>query len=118
MCETTSSSPYANSVNKFTIESDGTTTIVITKLKGVTTKGMLISILSYSEHFEKQARNSKASDFRSFVTIACTFRNLLRSREVTINLKCDKNKYPGEMDGISIRGTTAVSSIVSLYEIC
>ena len=76
---------------------------------------MLISILSYSEHFEKQARNSKASDFRSFVTIACTFRNLLRSREVTINLKCDKNKYPGEMDGISIRGTTAVSSIVSLY---
>ena len=79
---------------------------------------MLISILSYSEHFEKQARNSKASDFRSFVTIACTFRNLLRSREVTINLKCDKNKYPGEMDGISIRGTTAVSSIVSFYEIC
>ena len=82
---------------------------------------MLISILSYSEHFEKQARNSrnsKASDFRSFVTIACIFRNLLRSREVTINLKCDKNKYPGEMDGISIRGTTAVSSIVSLYEIC
>ena len=78
---------------------------------------MLISILSYSEHFEKQARNSKASDFRSFVTIACTF-VLLRSREVTINLKCDKNKYPGEMDGISIRGTTAVSSIVSLYEIC
>ena len=37
---------------------------------------MLISILPYSEHFEKQARNSKASDFRSFVTIACTFRNL------------------------------------------
>ena len=69
---------------------------------------MLISILSYSEHFEKQARNSKASDFRGFVTIACTFRNLLRSREVKINLKCDKNKYPGEMDGISIRGTTAV----------
>ena len=35
MCETTSSSPYANSVNKFTIESDGTTTIVYNKIEGV-----------------------------------------------------------------------------------
>lgn len=34
MCETTSSSPYANSVNKFTIESDGTTTIVYNKIEG------------------------------------------------------------------------------------
>lgn len=72
MCETTSSSPYANSVNKFTIESDGTTTIVYNKIEG-------------GGH----------------------------EREVTINLKCDKNKYPGEMDGISIRGTTASASLMS-----
>ncbi|XP_022796290.1 uncharacterized protein LOC111334745 [Stylophora pistillata] len=68
MCETTSYSTYADSVNKFVVESDGTTTIVYNKIE---TGG--------------------------------------RERTVTINLKCDKNKYPGQMDGVTVKETTSAS---------